>query len=91
MANETTLEAALDKIAADNNLTSVTVGRMPVGERVIYTANVHWAGNSRSGINCDQGHGATIREALSEAIGKSVINRTPITANVDALPTLEAA
>lgn len=91
MANEISLEAALDKIAADNNLTSVTVGRMPVGERVVYTANVHWDGFARGHINCTLGHGATIREALSEAMGKAVAERTPDAAPVDALPALEAA
>lgn len=91
MANETNLEAALDKIAADNNLTSVNVGRMPVGDRVIYTANVHWDGSARSGNPCQQGHGATIREALCEAIKRAAFDRTPIPAPVDALPTMEAA
>lgn len=86
------LEAALDKIAADNDLTSVTIGRMAVGDRVVRTAMVHYKGFARDGIGCDSGQSDVSNiEALTLALAKAVENRTPLAAPVDALPTLEAA
>lgn len=92
MSAPMTLEAALDKIAADNDLTSVAVGRMKVGECIVRTAIVHYDGFARDGIGCDSGQSDTSNiEALTRALAKAVANRTPLAAPVDALPTLEAA
>ncbi|GGB14837.1 hypothetical protein GCM10011380_00310 [Sphingomonas metalli] len=86
------LEAALDKIAADNGLTSVSVGRMVVGDRIVRTANVHYTGYARDGIGCSQGHSdVSIRLALTEALTKAAQNRTPEIVGADALPALEQA
>lgn len=92
MAKETTLEAALDKIAADNNLTSISVGRMPVGDRMVYTANVHWEGFARSGNSCAGGNSEqSIRHALADAITAAQADRTPLDIVPCELPTMEAA
>ena len=83
------LEAALDAIASDNALTSVTVGRMPVGDRIIRTASVHYEGFARDGIGCSQAHSDTsIADALAKALANAVTNRTPVSVVPVSLPTL---
>ena len=86
-----TLEHALDQIARDNALTSVTVGRMPVGDRLVHTCTVHWDGFAR-GVACASGHSKTsIREAVEAALKAAAEERVPFPADVPEIPTLEAA
>jgi hypothetical protein len=69
---DNTLEAALTKCAHDNDLDTIAVGRMPVGDRVVWTATVHWAGT------CAQSHSDTsIQDALGKAIEKASSLRAP--------------
>lgn len=84
-----TLEAALDKIAADNDLTNIAIGRMLVGERIVRTATVHYKGYARDGIGCDSGSSDISNDlALAQALTKAVQNRTPEIVMADPLPTL---
>lgn len=86
------LEQALDKIAADNNLTSISVGRMPVGGATFWTATVHWDGFARSGNACASDHTETsLLDALANAIAAANSDRLPRDAIVDVLPSLEQA
>jgi hypothetical protein len=87
-----TLEEALAKVAADNNFTSVSVGRMPVGDRIVWTASVHFDGHARDGICCAQGCSRdSIREALHDAIVQAAANRAPLAIMPPALPALNMA
>ena len=73
-----TLEQTLAQIAKDNAFTSIDVGRMPVGDRIVWTACGHWDGFSARGIPCDSGHSdASIRDALDDMIRKAQADRTP--------------
>lgn len=86
------LEDALDKIAADNDLTSVAVGRMPVGNRVVRKAIVHYDGYARDGIGCSSGYSdVSIQLALMEALSKAAANRTPTIVGCDKLPDVALA
>lgn len=86
------LEQALDKIAADNNLTVISVGRMPVGDTVYWTATVHWEGFARSGNACAGANNErSLRHALADAITAAQADRTPLDIVPCELPTLEAA
>jgi hypothetical protein len=87
-----TLESALAKIAVENNFTTIEVGRMPVGDRIVWTACVHWAGHAISGNACAQGHSDdSIRHALCNAIEKSADDRRPLAPIPCALPAFEEA
>lgn len=87
-----TFEEYLDKIAADNDLTSIAVGRMQVGERVVRTATVHYAGHANDGIRCSSGNSDdSTREALHRAIEAAQANRKPTAYVPCAIPTMELA
>lgn len=91
-ASGLTLEEYLDKVAADNDLTTVAVGRMLVGERIVRTATVHYTGHAADGIACDSGTSDTsVREALHKAIEKAQANRAPLAVMPCAIPSLELA
>ena len=80
------LEAALTKLAAEHNLDTISVGRMPVGKRVVWTATVHWVGYKQSGNSCAGGHSdISIADALANAIAKARQDRL---ADI-AIPALE--
>lgn len=85
-----TFEEYLDKIAADNDLTSIQLGRMPVGDRIVRTATVHYAGHTRGGICCQSGDSDTsVREALYQAIEKAQADRAPIAYVPCAVPAMD--
>ena len=85
-----TLEAVLDRIAAENEVTTISVGRMVVGGRIVRTATVHYEGHAADGVPCDSGHSDTsIREALHKAIKNAAANRTPRAIVPVELPALE--
>lgn len=87
-----TLEAALERIARDNDYTSVTVGRMPVGERIVFTADVHWDGYSARNICCQSGHSEkSIHDALINAINAAVVDRSPAGYLPPELPAMQEA
>ena len=89
---QVSFEEYLDKVAADNDLTNIALGRMPVGDRIVRTATVHYAGHARDGIGCSSGHSDTsVREALARAVEKAAENRTPIAYLPCAVPALEQA
>jgi len=80
------LEAALTKIAAEHDFNTISVARMPVGERVVWTAMVHWDGYTRNSIPCAAGNShISIADALVDAIDRARENRL---ADV-AIPALE--
>jgi hypothetical protein len=86
------LEDALDKIAADNDLTNIAVGRMPVGTRIVRTATVHYSGHARDGIGCSSGHSdVSIQLALMDALSKAAANRAPEIVGCDKLPDVALA
>ena len=90
--NARTLEAALEKIMADNDLTSIRVGIMTVGARKVRTANVHYAGHARDGINCSTEHSDhSIQDAIHKALLTAASNRTPAVTMPCTLPTLVTA
>lgn len=93
MGNEVlTLEAALATIAADNGLTSIAVGRRPVGERVVYTALVHYDGFAADGIPCEQGlSDVSIVDAIAQALDKAATNRAPVAVAPETVPALGIA
>jgi hypothetical protein len=79
MTPSLTLEAALTKCADDNDFTVVAIGRMPVGERVLWTASVHWEGHAAGGIACQHGDSEiSIHEALCKAIEFAQLKRAPL-------------
>jgi hypothetical protein len=87
--NALTLEQSLTQIAADNGFTTISVGRMPVGGDVTWTASVHWDGYARGGITCASGYSDdSIIDALRRAIAKA--DRTPAIDVPAMLPALEA-
>ena len=70
------LEAALTKIAAEHDFNTISVARMPVDERVVWTAMVHWEGYARNSIPCAGGNSRiSIADALADAIAKARENR----------------
>lgn len=86
------LEDTLAAIAAAHNFNSVTVGRMPVDDRVVYTASVHYDGYARDGIGCEHGKSDdSIRGALNDAIEKAAKNRRPSDTDVGPIPALAEA
>lgn len=86
-----TLEDHLAKIAKDNDLTTIAVGWMPVEDRIVWTASVHWSGFSVRGIPCESGTSEkSIAEAVKDALNKTYIDRNPHVTTVDALPSYEA-
>lgn len=93
MATAPTLEEALAKIAADNDLSTVQVGRMPLSDgRIIFTATVHWDGFARSGNACEGGSSEqSIRHALADAITAAQADRTPLDIVPIELPALGVA
>jgi hypothetical protein len=89
--NALNLEQSLTQIAADNSFTTVSVGRMPVGNDVTWTAAVHWDGYARGGITCASGYSDdSIIDALRRAIAKANADRTPANDVPAMLPALEA-
>jgi hypothetical protein len=89
---ENTLEQVLAQVAEQNILTVVSVGRMPVGDRVVHTACVHWDGYSSDGISCAHGHSnVSIADALNNAIAKAQVGRILPTAVVSEVPAFEVA
>lgn len=89
---QASFEEYLDKVAADNDLTTIALGRMAVGARIVRTATVHYTGHARDGIGCSSGSSDTcVREALYEALKKAAENRTPIAYVPCAVPALEQA
>ena len=86
------LEASLDKIASDNDLTTVAVGRMPVAEDIVWTATVHWSGHSSDGNSCAGGNSRhSIQDAVHKALQQAVQKRTLIAVMPCKLPALEQA
>ncbi|GAA0729880.1 hypothetical protein [Sphingomonas japonica] len=86
------LEQSLEQIATANGLSTVDVGRMPVGDRVVWTATLHWVGYSRSGNPCKSGHSnISIAEAVARALGNVAADRTPPVAEIEALPAIDMA
>ena len=89
---QATFEDYLDQIAEDNDLTSIALGRMPVGDRILRTATVHYTGHALDGIRCSSGHSDTsVREALHRAIEAAQANRAPVAVMPCAVPSLELA
>jgi hypothetical protein len=86
-----TLEQSLTQIAADNSFTTVSVERMPVEDRVIWCASVHWNGPSARGIRCQTGHSdISIVDAMRAAIAAANADCTPVIDVPAMLPALEA-
>lgn len=86
-----TLDQALDAIAEANGFTSVRVGRMPVGGRIVRTADVYYDGHNNDGHPLSTGHSDdSIEDALRRAIAASVKNRMPPAVS-EPLPALEMA
>ena len=82
-----TLEQTLAQIAKDHGFTSVDVGRMPVGDRIVWTASGHWEGFSARGIVCQQGHSDTsIRDALDNMIRAAQADRVPAVVLPEVIP-----
>ena len=82
-----TLEQTLTQIAKDHGFTTVAVGRMPVGDRIVWTACGHWEGFSARGINCHSGHSdASIRGALDDMIREAQADRTPAVVLPEVIP-----
>lgn len=89
--NKQTLEQALAKIAADNGLDRVDVGRMPVEDRIVFCATVHWTGFAANNIPCATGHSdKSIRHAMEAALEAAAGNRAPIAYTPPVLPSFEA-
>lgn len=87
-----TLEQYLDNVAVENGFTSVSVGRMPVEERLLYTARVHYKGFARDGIGCSSEHSDhSIQDALHKTIIAATKNRTPLPIMPCVPPSLEIA
>lgn len=86
-----TLEEVLAKIAADDDLTTVTIGRMPVGDRVVYTANVHWEGFSRSHQCASGSSEISIRHAVEAALTEATVCRQPQHTVPPVIPAFEVA
>ena len=85
-----TLEQSLNDVAEANDFTSVAVGRMLVGERVVWKATVHYDGHARDGIGCSgELSDHSIQDALHKAIIKAQANRTPPVIAPPVLPALE--
>lgn len=84
-----TLESVLNRVAVDNNLTTIAVGRMQVGDRVVYHATVHYDGLARDGYNCSRINSSrSIGDALFGAIHAASANRTPVVSDEFELPAL---
>lgn len=84
-----TLEDALRKIAADNDLTNVTISvtmQFTPGP-YSFSALGHYDGFAQSGIGCSRGTGETIAAALKDMLATARSNRTP---PVSELPALSA-
>lgn len=89
---QASFEDYLDKVAADNDLTSIALGRMPVGDRIVRTATVHYTGHALDGIRCSSGQSAdSVREALHRAIEAAQANRAPVAVMPCAVPAVELA
>lgn len=88
MSAPLTIEDALLKIAADNDLTTVTICVTPQftpGPHAFH-ARGHYDGPAKSGIGCSGGYGATVADALQAMLIEARANRVP---DVACLPTLE--
>ena len=82
-----TLEQTLAQIAKDHGFTSVDVGRMPVGDRIVWTASGHWDGFSARGITCCHGHSDTsIRDALNNMIRAAQADRVSAVVLPEVIP-----
>jgi hypothetical protein len=87
-----TLEQQIDQIAADHGVDSIAVGRMPVGERIVWTATVHWSGFSRTGTACVHGYSDdSIQGALSDALKQVAAARVPGDVPVPTLAPMQEA
>ena len=82
-----TLEQTLTQIAKDHGFTTVAVGRMPVGDRIVWTACGHWVGFSARGITCCHGHSDTsIRDALNNMIRAAQADRVSAVVLPEVIP-----
>lgn len=87
-----TLEAVLDKIAAENDLTTIAVARMRVGDRIVCSATVHYSGHAQNGIGCSSAHSDhSLQDALHKAIVTASENRAPVPVTPVQLPAFEVA
>ena len=85
-----TLESVLAKSAAENDFNTISVGRMPVEDRIVYTASVHF--EHRGVRQCEQGHSEhSIRDALHKAIIAAAEVRKPLAIMPMALPVMADA